>query len=135
VLRHYEIIFIVHPNVPEGEMSKVTDKVTGVITQRKGEVIALKDWGKKRFAYKVKKSTKGYYFLLYFTATPDALAELERTLRIDEKILRYQTIRMDKAKIEAMKAEILAQSQVAEESPPPPAEESPVEKQVEQEGQ
>jgi len=128
------MVFIVHPNVPEGEISKVTDKVTEVITQRKGEVITLKDWGKKRFAYKVKKSTKGYYFLLYFTATPDVLAELERTLRIDEKILRYQTIRMDKAKIDAMKAEIIAQDQAAEESPPPPDGESPVEKQEELEG-
>ena len=135
MLRHYEMIFIVHPNVPEGEISKVTDKVTSVITQRKGEVITIKDWGKKRFAYKVKKSTKGYYFLLYFAATPDVLAELERTLRIDEKILRYQTIRMDKVKIEAMKAEIIAQNKVAEESPPPSDEESPVEKQGEQEGQ
>ena len=134
MLRHYEMIFIVHPNVPEGEMSKVTDKVTAVITQRKGEVITLKDWGKKRFAYKVKKSTKGYYFLLYFTATPDVLAELERTLRIDEKILRYQTIKMEKAKIEALKAEIIAENQVAEESPPPPDEESPVEEQGEQKG-
>ena len=134
MLRHYEMIFIVHPNVPEGEMSKVTDKVTAVITQRKGEVITLKDWGKKRFAYKVKKNTKGYYFLLYFTATPDVLAELERTLRIDEKILRYQTIRMEKAKIEALKAEIIAENQVAEESPPPPDEESPVEEQGEQKG-
>jgi small subunit ribosomal protein S6 len=128
------MIFIVHPNVPEGEMSKVTDKVTSVITQRKGEVITLKEWGKKRFAYKVKKSTKGYYFLLYFMATPAVLAELERTLRIDEKILRYQTIRMEKEKIAAMKAEMIAQNQVAEESPPPLDEESPVEKQGEQEG-
>ncbi len=134
MLRHYEMIFIVHPNVPEGEMSKVTDKVTSVITQRKGEVITLKDWGKKRFAYKVKKSTKGYYFLLYFMATPAVLAELERTLRIDEKILRYQTIRMEKEKIAAMKAEMIAQNQVAAESPPPLDEESPVEKQGEQEG-
>ncbi len=133
MLRHYEMIFIVHPNVPEGEMSKVTDKVTSVITQRKGEVITLKEWGKKRFAYKVKKSTKGYYFLLYFMATPAVLAELERTLRIDEKILRYQTIRMEKEKIAAMKAEMIAQNQVAEESPPPLDEESPVEKQGEQE--
>jgi len=128
------MIFIVHPNVPEGEMSKVTDKVTSVITQRNGEVVALKDWGKKRFAYKVKKSTKGYYFLLYFIATPDVLAELERTLRIDEKILRYQTIKVGKERIEAIKAEMVDPPQGGEDSPPPPEEEIPAEQQEEQEG-
>ena len=96
------MIFIVHPNVPEEETSAVTDRVITVINQHKGEVIELKKWGKRKFACKIKKCTRGYYFLLYFLATPTVLAELERTLRYDEKVLRYQTIKLDKEEIEAL---------------------------------
>jgi len=116
VLRHYEMIFIVHPNVLEGELSSVTDKVTSVITQRKGEVIALKEWGKKRFAYKVKKNTKGYYFLLYFSGDPGVLTELDRTLRYNEKVLRYQTVVADKKTVQAvMDKQKEKESQVVDE--------------------
>jgi len=99
------MIFIVHPNVAEEETSQVTDKVTTVIAQHKGEVIKLKNLGKKKLAYKIKKCTRGYYFLLYFSATPAVLAELERTLRYDENILRYQTMKSGKEKIEAVSRE------------------------------
>jgi len=104
LLRHYEMIFIVHPSVPEEETSKVTDKVTSIINQRKGEVVALKNWGKKKFSYQIRRCTKGYYFLLDFLATPAVLAELERTLRLDEKILRYQTVRSKMEDIEALRS-------------------------------
>lgn len=125
MLKHYEMIFIVHPNVPEEETSAVTDKVTNIIDQHKGEVIKLKNWGKKRFTYKIKKCTRGYYFLLYFLGTPVVLAELERTLRYDEKILRYQTIKMGKEQIEILSREKEDQDQGEEYSPP--AEETPAE--------
>jgi len=102
LLRHYEMIFIVHPNVPEEETSAVTDKVINLINQHKGEVIKLKKWGKRKFAYKIKKCMRGYYFLLYFLASPTVLAELERIIRYDEKILRYQTMRLGKEEVEAL---------------------------------
>ena len=104
--RYYEMIFIVHPNVPEEELTVVTDKVASVINQHEGEVIKLDKWGKKRCAHKIKKCAKGYYFLLYFMATPAVLAELDRTLRYDEKILRYQTVILEKGKAEALRKEV-----------------------------
>ena len=127
MLKHYEIVFVVHPNVPEGELSKVTDKVTSIITQHKGEVIKFKEWGRKKFAYKIRKCTKGYYFLLYFMATPALLAELQRSLRIDEKILRYQTIRLGKGQIEALLTEKEDQDRKGEEYLPSEHEATPAE--------
>ena len=124
--RYYEMIFIVHPNVPEEELTVVTDKVASVINQHKGEVIKLDKWGKRRCAHKIKKCAKGYYFLLYFMATPAVLAELDRTLRYDEKILRYQTVILEKGKVDALRKEVEAQGQEGEESLSP-AEETPVE--------
>ena len=119
MLRYYEMIFIVHPNVPEEEVPKIADKVTSVINQSEGEVVKLEKWGKKRFAHKIKKCTKGYYFLLYFMATPAVLAELDRTIRYDEKILRHQTVIVSKEKIESLSKENKYQDQGGEEHLPP----------------
>jgi len=125
-LSHYEMIFIVHPNVPEEETSAVTDRVITVINQNKGEVIKFKKLGKKKFAYKIKKCAKGYYFLLHFLASPDVLTELERALRYDENILRYQTIKLGKEEIKALSGERGDKDQEVEEYSPP-FEETPAE--------
>jgi small subunit ribosomal protein S6 len=96
------MIFIVHPSVPDDELSVVTDKITAVINQSKGEVIHLDNWGKRRCSHKIKKSQKGNYFLLYFSGDPGVLTELDRTLRYNEKVLRYQTVIADKKTIQAV---------------------------------
>jgi small subunit ribosomal protein S6 len=96
------MIFIVHPSVPDDEVSVVTDKITDAVNQSKGEVIQLDNWGKRRCAHKIKKSQKGNYFLLYFSGDPGVLTELERTLRYNEKVLRYQTVIADKKTIQAV---------------------------------
>ena len=101
-MRYYEMIFIVHPSVPDEELSVVTEKVTAVITNNKGEVIQVANWGKRRCAHKIKKSVKGHYFLLYFAGDSGVLTELDRTLRYDERVLRYQTIVAEKKTIETI---------------------------------
>ncbi len=123
-MRYYEMIFILHPNIPEEELSVITEKVTGVIDRNKGEVIKLDNWGKKRCAHTIKKCTKGYFFLLYFMATPTILQELDKTLRYDEKVLRYQTVIVEKDKIDALKKEQENQEQGVAE-PLPAAEPAP----------
>jgi len=120
-LRYYEMIFILHPNIPEEELSVVTGKVTAVIDRNKGEVIKLDSWGKKRCAHTIKKCTKGYFFLLYFMATPTILQELDKTLRYNEKVLRYQTVIVEKDKIEALKKEKEKENQEQEVAEPLPA--------------
>ncbi len=125
-MRYYEMIFILHPNIPEEELSVVTEKVTAVIDRNKGEVIKLDNWGKKRCAHTIKKCTKGYFFLLYFMATPTILQELDKTLRYNEKVLRYQTVIVEKDKIEALKKEKENQEQEVAE-PLPAAEAAPAE--------
>jgi small subunit ribosomal protein S6 len=91
-LRGYELILIVDPEVTEDEVGTVTNKVTETIAQLQGKVVKVEKWGKRKLAYKVKKNPKGYYVILYFMASPQTLKEIERTLRYNEKILRYQMI-------------------------------------------
>lgn len=115
-MRYYEMIIIVHPNVAEEELSLVIDKISAVIKQHQGEVIKVDQWGKRKCAHKIDKCQKGYYFVLYFTANPALLTEIEKTLRYDEKILRYQTVKIEKEKIEAQV--VKGEEQAQEEAVP-----------------
>ena len=117
-MRYYEMIFILHPNIPEDELPVITDKVTAAIDRNKGEVIKLDNWGKKRCAHTINKCTKGYFFLLYFMADPTVLKELDKTLRYDEKVLRYQTVITEKEKIEALQKETENQEKAVAEPLP-----------------
>ncbi len=114
-MRYYEMILIVHPNVPEEELSLVIDKVSGLIKGQQGEIIKVDQWGKRKCAHKIDKCQKGYYCVVYFTLNPAFLAEIEKTLRYDEKILRYQTVKIEKEKLEApgVKEEAPAQEAAA----------------------
>lgn len=95
-MRKYETIFISLPDLGEEELKALTDKVKDVISTMKGECHRLEDWGVRKLAYPVNKSARGRYFYLNFLATPALIAELERRLRLDDKVLRYQSVKLDK---------------------------------------
>lgn len=94
------MIVIVHPNLTEEELPPVVDKISAVIRQNQGEVIKVDAWGKRKCAHKIDKCQKGYYFVFCFSINPALLTEVEKTLRYDEKILRYQAVKIEKEKIE-----------------------------------
>ena len=87
------------------------------ITTHGGELIEVDKWGRKRLAYPIKKAKSGYYVVIRFSATTDLVATLERNYRLDENIIRYLTIQLDKFALEAIakqkeaskNAELLAQ--------------------------
>lgn len=91
-MRGYEIIVIAVPEITEDEVTTITNKLTETITQLQGKVVKVEKWGKRKLSHKIKKNQKGYYVIFYFMALPQAIKEIERILRYNEKILRYQTI-------------------------------------------
>jgi len=91
-LRGYEIILIADPEITEDEITSITNKLTETITHVQGRMVKVEKWGKRKLSHRVKKSPKGYYVIFYFMAPPNGMKEIERTLRYNEKILRYQTI-------------------------------------------
>jgi small subunit ribosomal protein S6 len=93
-VRRYETIFISHPDLSDEDLDQLTQRMTQIILDRKGEVIQVQQWGKKRLAYKVRKQLRGYYTLLDYASEPDAVAELERVMRLDEKVLKYLTVKL-----------------------------------------
>jgi small subunit ribosomal protein S6 len=92
--REYELIWIVKPDVADEDVEAITERTKNVITERNGTILDLDDWGKRKLAYDVQKFSKGHYVRMQFLAQPVDVAELERTLRIDDRILRFLTVKL-----------------------------------------
>ncbi len=92
--RTYETIFILDPDLEEGSAQSAIEKIKGVITQGKGEILKVEDWGKRKLAYEVKKKSKGHYILIHFSGTPALLSELERNYRVMDAVIKFQSIRL-----------------------------------------
>ena len=91
-MRKYETIFILQPELSEDDIKSVTAKAQDVISTYKGECFRMDDWGIRKLAYPIKKSARGRYYYLRFDGDSALIAELERRLRLDDKVLRYQSV-------------------------------------------
>lgn len=93
-MRHYETIYIVNPNLSQDEYQDVLDRYSRFIEKSRGVIIKTQEWGTQRLAYEVKKCDKGAYVLLEYCGDPGLSADLERDLSLDDKILKFQTIKL-----------------------------------------
>ena len=91
-MRKYETIFILQPDLAEDDVKLVTDKVQDVVASYKGDFHRLDDWGTRKLAYAIRKFPRGRYYYLRFDGGAQLVAELERRLRLDEKVLRYLSV-------------------------------------------
>lgn len=91
-MRKYETIYILQPDLGEEEIKAVADKVQDVIATKKGALVRLEDWGVRKLSYPIRKSARGRYIYLRCDGGAEMIAEVERRLRLDEKVLRYQTV-------------------------------------------
>ena len=104
-MRRYETIFITHPELPEEELSELKQKVNSILASYKGDLIKLDDWGTKKLTYEIRKNSRGHFFLMDYLAETDLIRELERNLRLNDRVLRFQTVRIgDQISPEALKA-------------------------------
>jgi small subunit ribosomal protein S6 len=111
-LRRYELVYIVQPEATDEERAKVEERVSSICERMHAHVLKKEDWGKRKLAYEIKKSNKGYYSYLVFAAPATVPAEIERNLRLLDSVLRYLTICLDKdISLEAAKAEIAAEEE------------------------
>lgn len=91
-MRTYESIFIVHPEVIGDDQTALIDKYKTILSDQGADVLKLENWGTRTLAYQVKKQSKGCFVLVIFDAEPTVIAEFERRMRIDEKVIKFQTI-------------------------------------------
>ena len=110
-MNRYETIFIINPDLGEDEVQNVVTKFTGIISSQNGVQLKLEDWGRRRLAYKIEKFSQGYYILADFAGMPAGVAELERNLKIDDRIIRFLSVKTgENVNVEALQSEIAAKA-------------------------
>mgnify|MGYP001561725694 FL=1 len=95
-MRHYEIVFIVHPDQSE-QVPAMVERYKGVIAQRKGSVHRLEDLGRRQLTYSIQKLHKAHYVLMNIECDGETLAELEHSFKFSDAVLRHLIVRMPKA--------------------------------------
>jgi small subunit ribosomal protein S6 len=95
-MRDYELVLIVSPDLSSEKQKEQLEKVKKIITGLKGEVKKTEEWGKKQLAYPIRKNEMGYYFLWKVQLPEKSLEELNQKLRIEERLLRYLIVKVEK---------------------------------------
>ena len=90
----YENVFIARQDISGAQVDALSETFTQLVADNGGEVKKREYWGLRNLAYRMRKSRKGHYVLMNLSAPPAAVAELERTMRINEDVIRYMTIRV-----------------------------------------
>lgn len=116
-MRRYESVWVVNGDLPDEEVQSAIDKFSRIISSQ-GILVGLEEWGRRKLAYKIQGTTRGYYVLADFAGSSEAVKELERNYRIDDRIVRYLTVKKtDKVDPEALQAEIAARAKATESAP------------------
>jgi small subunit ribosomal protein S6 len=97
----YETTFIVNAALDDPQIDAVIDKVKEVLTKSDATIMELAKWGRKRFAYPIKKKNNGFYVICEFSSSGDLVARLERHFLLEENIIRFLIIALDKKAIQA----------------------------------
>jgi small subunit ribosomal protein S6 len=95
-MRHYEIVFIVHPDQSE-QVPAMIERYRGQIATRNGHVHRLEDWGRRQMAYPIQKVHKAHYVLMNIECDQETMDELEHGFKFNDAVLRHLCIRMDEA--------------------------------------
>jgi small subunit ribosomal protein S6 len=95
-MRHYEIVFMVHPDQSE-QVPGMIERYSNTITKDGGTIHRLEDWGRRQLAYPINKVHKAHYVLMNVEASNDAMDELTTTFRYNDAVIRNLVIRRDEA--------------------------------------
>ena len=128
-MKRYETIMIIDPDLSEEQRSPFFDRLEELITGNNGLWIQNDQWGSKKLAYDIKKKPRGFYTRLDYCGTGALVDEMERVLRIDDRVLKYMTVLLEpNADLEKIKEQIAQTKLKAEEKTEPVVEaESPPE--------
>lgn len=91
-MRHYEIVFMVHPDQSE-QVAGMIERYTGSITEAGGKIHRLEDWGRRQLAYPINKLHKAHYVLMNVEAGQEVIDELETAFRFNDAVLRNMIMR------------------------------------------
>jgi len=95
-MRHYEIVFIVHPDQSE-QVPAMVERYKGVIAARNGIVHRLEDWGRRQLTYPLQKVHKAHYVLMNIECDQETVDELDHSFKFSDAVLRHLIVKMTKA--------------------------------------
>ena len=101
--RQYEVVFIVDPTAEEDEVTRLTDSFKQIVTDQGGTITKSESMGKRQLAYEILHKTEGSFWLLEIEGSGREIAELERRMRVNDRIIRYITVRVDEDRRRAEK--------------------------------
>lgn len=110
--RIYESVIIINATLEDPQVDAEIEKVKDFIQKNNGEIRAIEKWGRRRLTYAIKKKNNGFYVLYEFKAPGDIVTKLERQYQLNENIIRYLTVQLDK---KALKAKEVGQKTPATE--------------------
>ena len=91
----YECVFIIRQDIPATQVETLTSGFADIVRAQGGKVEKTEQWGLRNLTYRIKKNKKGHYVMFNLDASPAAVAELERTMRLNEDVLRFLTVRVE----------------------------------------
>ena len=101
--RQYEVVFIVDPVADDDEVTRLSDSFKQIVTDQGGVVTKAESMGRRPLAYEIMHKTEGSFMLLEIEGSGREIAELERRMRVNDRILRYLTVRVDEDRRRAEK--------------------------------
>lgn len=108
-MRRYETILIADVNLSNDEHQVLVERYKTVITDSKGIIVKTEEWGKRKLAYEINKQSRGNYVLIDYVSNTGAISELERNLKIDDKVLKFLTVKKnDSVDMQEIEKEITA---------------------------
>jgi small subunit ribosomal protein S6 len=94
-MRQYETAFLITPKLEEEETEKLIEKMAEVVKKKKGKMVNIEKWGKRKLAYTIDKLDEAVYVFFHYEGNPDIPQELQRRFRQTETVLRYLTLKKD----------------------------------------
>lgn len=95
-MRHYEVVFLVHPDQSE-QVPAMIERYKGLVEGHEGKIHRLEDWGRRQLAYPIQKLVKAHYVLMNIEASEEAMEELASAFRFNDAVLRHLAVRMEEA--------------------------------------
>ena len=99
-MNQYETVFILTPVLSDDQTKETVEKFKKILTENGAAIVNEEAWGLKKLAYQIEKKTSGFYFLIEFDAEPEVIKTLGTAYRRDEKVIRFQTVKLDKYAVE-----------------------------------
>lgn len=118
--REYETIYILGSDVDDAEKARVAERIDTILGRFGGEIKRRDEWGRRKLAYKIGKFERGLYYYLRYTVTGDAVAELERNLRLLDSVIKFGTVRLEEGAAEGARPSPESEEGVRRERAPRP---------------